>query len=69
MSKVLVLPRGVDDQVDALGLVGQLLDRMRMSKGSAPPGSDRKMRFMNELTMDEAWELARPKRPDWNARI
>jgi hypothetical protein len=56
-----------DDQVDALGLIGQLLDRM--NKGIAPPDTDQTIRFMNGLTMDEAWELARPKRPDWNALI
>ena len=56
-----------DDQVDALGLIGQLLDRM--SKGAALPSSDQKIRFMNEMTMDEVWALAKPKRPDWNTRI
>jgi hypothetical protein len=50
-----------------LGLIGQLLDRM--NKGTVPPNTDQKIRFMNGLTMDEAWDLARPKRPDWNARI
>ena len=56
-----------DDQVDALGLIGQLLDRM--GKGTALPGPDQKIRFMNEMTMDEVWQLARPKRPDWDRRI
>jgi hypothetical protein len=40
-----------------------------MNKGAALPGADQEIRFMNELTMDEAWELARPKRLDWDARI
>jgi hypothetical protein len=50
-----------DDQVDALGLIGQLLDRI--SKGTALPGPDQKIRFMNEMTMEEVWTLAAPKRP------
>ena len=56
-----------DDQVDALGLIGEVLDRM--GKGTALPSTDQKIRFMNEMTMDEAWALARPKRPDWDRRI
>jgi predicted phage terminase large subunit-like protein len=68
LSKLLNFPAGKhDDQVDALGLIGQVLDRM--GKGTAPPDTDEKIRFMNGLTMDETWELCRPKRPDWNARI
>jgi hypothetical protein len=50
-----------------LGLIGQLLDRM--SKGTALPGADQKIRLMNEMTMDEVWTLAVPKRPDWDKRI
>jgi hypothetical protein len=49
-----VAPLGSYDQVDALGLIGQ------------PP---EKMRCMNGMTMDEAWDLARPKRPGTDARI
>jgi predicted phage terminase large subunit-like protein len=68
LSELLNFPAGKhDDQVDALGLIGQLLDRM--GKGAALPSSDQKPRFMNEMTMDEAWELARPKRPDSTPRI
>jgi hypothetical protein len=68
LSELLNVPAGKhDDQVDGLGLIGQVLDRM--NKGTAPPDTDQKIRFMNGLTMDEAWELARPKQPDWNARI
>jgi hypothetical protein len=29
----------------------------------------RKKRFANEMTMDEAWQLAKPKRPGSEARI
>jgi hypothetical protein len=56
-----------DDQVDALGLIGQILDRM--GKGTAPPSADQKIRFMNEMTMDEVWLHAQPKRPHWDRRI
>lgn len=67
-SELLNFPAGKhDDQVDAFGLIGQLLDRM--GKGTALPGPDQKIRFMNEMTMDEVWQLARPKRPDWDRRI
>ena len=54
-----------DDQVDALGLIGQVLDRM--NKGTAPKPEEpiRGLLGLTGLTMDEAWELARPKRPDW----
>ncbi len=58
-GELLSFPAGKhDDQVDALGLVGQLLDVMM--KGSAPVESD-PMRGTLEMTMDEAWKLARPK--------
>jgi hypothetical protein len=56
-----------DDQVDALGLIGQVLDRM--SKGTVLPNPDEKIRFMNEMTMDEFWKLAVPKDRDPYARI
>jgi len=50
-------------------LIGQVLDRM--NAGAAPKSEEpiRGLLGMTGLTMDEAWELARPKRPDWNARI
>lgn len=47
-----------DDQVDALGLVGQLLDRM--IKGTAA-ADDAPLRGMTEMTMAEAFKLASPK--------
>jgi hypothetical protein len=69
-SELLNFPAGKhDDQVDALGLIGQVLDRM--NKGTAPKPEEpiRGLLGLTGLTMDEAWELARPKRPDWDARI
>jgi hypothetical protein len=60
-SELLSFPAGKhDDQVDALGLVGQVLDRM--SAGSAPKPEVPPIRGASKMTMDEAWELARPKR-------
>jgi hypothetical protein len=55
------------DQVDALGLIGQLLDQM--NRGAALPGPDQKVRFIKALTMDEASALGRPEAPRLDARI
>jgi predicted phage terminase large subunit-like protein len=55
-----------DDQVDALGLIGQLLDVM--IKGREPQTAE-PFRGASGLTMDEAWRLARPKRPGADGRI
>jgi phage terminase large subunit-like protein len=58
-------PRGRnDDQVDALSLIGQLLDIM--IKGPPKPAPPR-LRGANEITMDEIWEHGRIKPPgsDW----
>lgn len=58
-SELLSFPAGKhDDQVDALGLIGQLLDDMFMrqkSKAGEP------MRGADKMTMSEAWALANPK--------
>jgi hypothetical protein len=47
-----------DDRVDALGLIGQLLDVMVPGKApaavSAMPGA-------RDMTMEQAWELCRVK--------
>jgi predicted phage terminase large subunit-like protein len=68
LSELLNFPAGKhDDQVDALGLIGQILDRM--AKGTAPSHADQEIRFMNKMTMDEVWSLAQPKRPDLDRRI
>jgi predicted phage terminase large subunit-like protein len=66
-SELLSFPAGKhDDQVDALGLIGQVLNKMH---AGAPPKQPEKVRYMNGMTMDEAWDLARPKRPGTDARI
>lgn len=58
-SEMLSFPAGKhDDQVDALGLIGQLLDRM--TKGSAKIEA-LPIRGANEMTMAEAIRLASPK--------
>jgi hypothetical protein len=66
-AELLSFPGGKhDDQVDALGLIGQVLDRM--TAGKVPPKPE-KIRCANEMTMDEAWQLARPRRLGSDARI
>ena len=58
-SEMLSFPAGKhDDQVDALGLVGQLLDRM--TKGT-PRVEVAPIRGASEMTMAEAIRLASPK--------
>jgi predicted phage terminase large subunit-like protein len=56
-----------DDQVDALGLIGQLIDIMLVGKAPAP--AIKPIRGIDELTMDEVWRLCRPRVPDPNPRI
>jgi phage terminase large subunit-like protein len=53
-----------DDQVDALSLIGQLLDIMIKGKPKPEPTQ---FRGANEITMDEIWEHGRLKPPgsDW----
>jgi predicted phage terminase large subunit-like protein len=58
-SELLSFPAGKhDDQVDALGLIGQLLDDMftRQKSGGVQP-----IRGASEMTMAEAWKHAMPK--------
>jgi predicted phage terminase large subunit-like protein len=65
-AELLSFPAGKhDDQVDALGLIGQVLDLM--SKGKVP-ATEEKMRGMSGMTMDETWCLAQVKRGS-DARI
>lgn len=66
-SELLAFPAGKhDDQVDALGLIGQILDKM--SPGIAP-AEPSKFRGLRDMTLDEAWDLAMPKRANGDARI
>ncbi len=53
-----------DDQVDALSLIGQLLDIMIKGKPKSEPP---RLRGANELSMDEIWEHGRTRAPgsDW----
>ena len=58
-SELLSFPAGKhDDQVDALGLVGQLLDLMYARE---KPKSAEPMRGASEMTMAEAWKMAKPQ--------
>lgn len=45
-----------DDQVDMLGLIGQILDRM--SAGKAEKDPDGPIRGADKMTMDEAWQAS-----------
>ncbi len=59
-AEMMAFPAGRhDDQVDALGLVGQLLDRMF---GPSVVDAPKPIRGNMEMTMSEAWDLASPKR-------
>lgn len=59
-NELMMFPVGRhDDQVDALGLIGQLLDRM--AAGDAPV-EVKPMRGASEMTMSEAWDRAKPQR-------
>jgi predicted phage terminase large subunit-like protein len=60
-GELLSFPAGKhDDQVDALGLSGQLLDAM--GKGSRPKLTPAPFRGMDQLTLNELYEL-QPRRP------
>ncbi|HWX42531.1 MAG TPA: hypothetical protein VN345_15380 [Blastocatellia bacterium] len=50
----------------ALSLIGLVFDRMTVGALPKPP---EKLRGTNEMTMDEAWRLAMPKRPGLDGRI
>jgi predicted phage terminase large subunit-like protein len=66
-AELLSFPAGKhDDQVDALGLIGQVLNRMTAGQAEAKP---EKMRGMHGMTMDEAFELATPSRRNADDRI
>lgn len=59
-SELLSFPAGKhDDQVDALGLIGQILDRMNAGVKKPEP---QPIRGINGLTMDEMWNWAVPTR-------
>ena len=60
LSELLNFPAGKhDDQVDALGLIGQVLDRMN---AGAAPKSEGPIRGVLRMTMDDLWALAVPVR-------
>jgi predicted phage terminase large subunit-like protein len=66
-AELLSFPAGKhDDAADALGLIGQVLDRMSAGALPKPP---EKLRCANEMTMDEAWALAKPRRPGLDGRL
>jgi predicted phage terminase large subunit-like protein len=59
IRELMTFPAGKhDDQVDALGLIGQLLDVMAAGE---QPAKDEPPRGLQEMTMAEAWKLANPR--------
>lgn len=59
-NELMTFPAGKwDDQVDSVGLVGQLLDKMITPLPLVDP--DAPMRTAADMTMDEAWNLANPR--------
>ena len=58
-SELMTFPVGKhDDQVDALGLIGQLLDKMIQPAAPEPPVDPR---GLEQMTMAEAFRLANPR--------
>lgn len=58
-NELMMFPVGRhDDQVDALGLIGQLLDRMAAGD---EPAEVKPMRGADRMTMGEAWKHASPR--------
>ena len=66
-SELLAFPAGAhDDQVDALGLIGQVLDRMRRGTAAVEPSEVEPFRGLSEMTFDEL--LAEQKKLDAQRR-
>lgn len=56
-AELLSFPAGVhDDQVDALGLVGQLLDRMQSGNKPSPTTKPKRDRYDREETNEASWK-------------
>ena len=54
-AEMLSFPAGkFDDQIDTLGLIGQMLDHI--VPGEAPPPEPVKPRFLADITLDELFE-------------
>jgi predicted phage terminase large subunit-like protein len=67
VSELLRFPAGKnDDQVDVLSLVGRMLDGL--VRGQVPKEAE-PFRGLNEMTMDEVWELVPQKRTARPERI
>lgn len=59
-TELMMFPAGKHDDIcDAAGLIGQLLDKMITPLPLADP--DAPMRTAADMTMDEAWNLAKPR--------
>lgn len=67
-AELLTFPVGKhDDQVDALGLIGQLLDRMVAPSPARDP--DAPIRGAADMTLNEAWKIANPRERVGRGRI
>lgn len=67
VSELLRFPAGKnDDQVDVLSLLGRMLDTI---VGGEHPKSVEPMRGLDEMTMNEAWDLTQPKNTGRPQRI
>ena len=66
-AELLSFPAGKnDDQIDTLGLIGQMLDHI--VPGEAPPPEPPKPRFIQDITLDELFEN-QPSLPKFGRRI
>ena len=66
-AELLSFPAGKnDDQVDALSLVGQMMDHI--IPGESPPPPPVKPRFLEDITLDELW-YDQPSLPKFGKRI
>jgi hypothetical protein len=54
-AELLSFPAGKnDDQVDALSLIGQMMDHI--TPADAPPPDPQPPRFIQDITLDELWD-------------
>jgi hypothetical protein len=55
-SELLSFPAGKHDQVDAMGLIGQLLNRMGPGRELPPPKKEEPMLTIGSITVDQ-WSV------------
>jgi predicted phage terminase large subunit-like protein len=63
-AELMSFPAGKnDDQVDALGLIGQMIDHI--IPGDAPAPEPVKPKFLQDITLDELWDM----QPETNVKL